>query len=115
MKIYLAGPMRGIPEFNFPLFHKATKRLRDHGYDVFSPAEKGEEVLVTDNPGIQENIAFRRKVFALDMAYIAEHADTVALLPGWEKSSGARAERALAEAIGLNVMVLGAEFTDGND
>ena len=113
MKIYLAGPMRGIPEFNFPAFHRAAKKLRDHGYDVFSPAEKGEEVQVTDDPNLQESIDFRRRVFALDMAYIAEHADTVALLPGWERSSGARAERALAEAIGLNLMVLGSEFTNG--
>lgn len=115
MKIYLAGPMRGIADFNFPAFHAAAKALRDRGYTVFSPAEKGEEVLMTDNPGIQENLAFRRKVFALDMAWIAEHADTVALLPGWEKSSGARAERALAEAIGLNVMILGAELINANN
>ena len=115
MKIYLAGPMRGYPNFNFPAFAYAAAKLREKGFEVFSPAEKGEEVLVTDNPGIQENLSFRRKVFALDMAWIAEHADAVALLPGWEKSSGARAERALAEAIGLDVTILGSEFINANN
>lgn len=103
MKIYLAGPMRGIPEFNFPAFFAAAKTLRDLGHDVFNPAEKGEEKEVTNDPGLQEKLAFRRKVFKLDTTYICDEAEAVVLLPGWEKSLGAVAEQALARAIGLNV------------
>jgi hypothetical protein len=103
MRIYLAGPMRGIPEFNFPAFHAYAKALREQGYEVFSPAEKGME----KHAGSQyENLAFRRAVFLLDTEYICNEADAVAMMPGWEKSSGARAEKALAEAIGLKVMIL---------
>ena len=105
-RVYLAGPMRGIPEFNFPAFRHAAKMLRDEGYEVFSPAEKGEEVLLEGNPGLQESLDFRRKVFLLDTEYICRHADAVFLLDGWEKSSGARAEKALAEAIGLQTRIL---------
>ena len=103
MKIYLAGPMRGYPEFNFPAFHAYAKTLRDQGYEVFSPAEKGMEKEV----GAQyETLSFRRAVFLLDTDYICREAEAVALMPGWDKSSGARAEKALAEAIGLKIMYL---------
>lgn len=39
MRLYLAGPMSGIKDFNAPLFHAEAKRLRDIGHDVVNPAE----------------------------------------------------------------------------
>jgi Domain of unknown function (DUF4406) len=104
-KVYLAGPMRGIPDFNFPQFNRSAEVLRSRGYEVFNPAEKGLE---KDAEAMQESLAFRRKVFALDTGWICEHADMVALLPNWWRSKGAIAEKALAEAIGLTHM----EWTD---
>lgn len=81
--------MRGYPEHNFPAFHSAAAKLRREGYEVCNPAELpyGEDDL--------------RSCFAADMVYISLCADTVAFLPGWEKSLGAQAEHALAKALGL--------------
>jgi uncharacterized protein DUF4406 len=110
MRIYLAGPMRGIPEFNFPAFHYAAEKLRAEGHEVFSPAEKGDEQDMIDKPALQEDIAFRRRVFALDTAYICKMADAVAMLPNWHLSFGARAEHALAKAIGIKVIILGENY-----
>lgn len=109
-KFYLAGPMRGYPEFNFPAFHFAAAKLREEGYEIFSPAEKGIEKEVANDPDLQNKLEFRRKVFALDAAYICNEADGIALLPNWYQSLGARAEYALARAIGLEIKHLGDEY-----
>lgn len=37
--IYIAGPMTGIPQHNFPAFDAATKRFRERGFGVVNPAE----------------------------------------------------------------------------
>lgn len=117
MKVYLAGPMTGIPEFNYPAFNAAAANLRACGYYVFNPAERDTEVHGTDiskgnASGSVEQAAAdhgfcRRRALKDDTSWICEHADAIALLPGWERSSGARAEKALAEALGLDIMVLG--------
>lgn len=116
MKIYLAGPMRGIPEFNYPAFHAAAAKLREDGHHVFNPAERDIERHGTDiskgNATGDEAIATAEHGFNLrealkdDLEFICLHADAVVLLPGWEKSKGAKAERATAIALGLEVIYL---------
>ena len=110
MKLYLAGPMRGIKDFNFPAFHAAAASLRAMGHDVFSPAEKdieqhGKNVFKSAD-GNQETLERKtsfnlRDALGMDLSYICGHADGVALLCDWEKSAGARAESATAVALGL--------------
>lgn len=116
MKIYLAGPMRGIPEFNFPAFYAAAKALRAEGHFVFSPAERDNERHGTDiskgNATGDEAKAVKdhgfnlREALAHDLAFICAEADAIALLPGWEASKGANAERAAALALGLKEILL---------
>ena len=38
-RIYLAGPMSGLPDFNYPAFHAAAAVLRAQGHYVENPAE----------------------------------------------------------------------------
>ena len=112
MKIYLSGPMRGVPYFNFPRFLEETKRLRSEGHEVFCPAESdleayGQEVCNSPTGDLADikHISFSlREALLRDCKYICETADTIALLPGWEKSKGATAERALGVALGHKIM-----------
>lgn len=115
MKIYLAGPMRGYPHFNFPEFDKGAAALRKEGHTVFSPAERDRSAhgdIAADNLAGDEKLAecsygFNlREALAADMKFICEEADAIALLPGWENSKGALAERATATALGLKIFVV---------
>lgn len=118
-KIYLAGPMRGIKEFNFPAFLSAAARLRQQGFAVFNPAERdcerhGKDISKGNETGDIEHAAKEhgfnlRIALHEDTSFICLEADAIALLPGWENSKGAIAERATAIALGLPVMRLDAE------
>lgn len=116
MRIYVAGPMRGIPEFNFPAFHAATAKLRADGHHVFNPAERdnerhGKDISKGNMAGCEKAAAKEhgfslREALAEDCDFICREADAIALLPGWENSKGAKAELALSEALGHQVMHL---------
>lgn len=95
MRTYLAGPMRGHENLNFPAFHDAAAKLRRSGCEVFNPAELPPEV--------HDDL---RECFRRDMEFICKHADAIALLPGWRNSKGATAEHAVAKALGLTVIEL---------
>jgi len=115
-KVYLAGPMRGVAEFNFPAFDSASSWLRGQGFHVFNPAERdvakyGVELsqgnLFGDEAQAKADHGFDlREALGADLAWITEHAEAVAVLPGWGFSAGARAEVAVACALGLVVLQL---------
>lgn len=115
MNIYLAGPMRGYPEFNYPAFAHAAKVLRDHGHSVFSPAERdmerhnGEDISIGTTGKLEEIEAkgfnLRDAIFD-DLQYIIREAQAIALLPGWEASKGVKCELATAEFLGLEVIFI---------
>lgn len=109
MRVYLAGPMRGIPEFNKPLFDAATDYLRVCGHEVFNPVGRDEKAGYdwTGHSGditkAQADGFSLRTALEEDLSWICLHADAVAVLPGWEMSLGATAEVAVARALSLPV------------
>ena len=38
-RVYISGPMAGVPEHNFPEFQKTADLYRAQGFDVVSPHE----------------------------------------------------------------------------
>lgn len=105
MKIYIAGPMSGYPEFNFPAFFAAQERLEADGWIVFNPAEKDQEATLDPNAvktgdakeAIAKGFDFR-EAFTWDMNKVIE-ASAIYMLPGWQFSPGATAEHAVAVAM----------------
>lgn len=113
MKIYLAGPMQGYPDFNFPAFFSAAQSLRGQGHTVFNPAERDVEAHgdafsspTGDLQDIQHTGFSLREALYHDTKFICLEAEAIALLPGWENSKGARAEHALAVALGHRTIYL---------
>lgn len=113
--VYIAGPMRGRPHYNFQAFDIARDFLRDfHGFDVISPADLDrEQRFMKDDalPPVDGYVeGFTRldwhEVMKKDLARILDDADLVALLPHWEDSEGAQVEVTVARAIGLPVFEL---------
>lgn len=117
MKVYLAGPMRGIPGFNFPAFMAAAEQLEAAGLEVFNPAQNDVDHGfdfdgTTGNEDLSALGFSLRDALGDDLAYICQQADGVALLPGWENSSGARAEVATALALGHLVWEISPDLSE---
>ena len=105
-RIYLAGPMSGLDQFNFPAFERAAAALRADGHFVFSPAENDYLLFGSDFLENPERASYA-KCLEDDLRWICRYAEVIALLPGWEKSAGVKVEKALAEVLKLEVWSLG--------
>lgn len=87
---YIAGPMRGLRNFNFPAFDECAAFLRSLGYDVRSPAEHDRENGFDETLNSLEGFDLKAALL-WDLQQVAE-VDVIVVLPGWAKSSGVALE-----------------------
>lgn len=104
-KLYVAGPMSGLPEFNFPAFNDAAAFFRANGWEVFNPAEKDSEsgldaeAYKTGDAELATSKGFDfREAYLWDIESVLK-SNAIYMLKGWENSPGARGEHAVAIAI----------------
>ena len=94
-RLYVAGPMSGFPELNFPAFHAETSRLRALGYEVVNPAEINTDQNAEWAACMREDI---RELITCD---------AIVLLPGWMKSRGASIEYHIALRLKMGAHMAG--------
>lgn len=107
-RIYLAGPMSNYPQFNYPAFDEAKRRLCQRGHDVVSPAELDDPEIramalasAAGAPG--DSGQSWGEFLARDVRIIADDCNALALLPGWATSRGARLEAYVAMLCGHTI------------
>lgn len=110
-KVYVAGPMRGYPKFNFPAFDAAAEYMRTvFAGEVVNPADHDRKVYpdIESWPGFATGDVDQCPKFSFaaamkwDLQQVLE-SDDVFVLPGWEKSTGARHEVTVALTAGIPV------------
>lgn len=89
--IYVAGPMSGLPDLNYPAFHAVAHDLRALGYRVENPAENPV-------PACGSWEGYMRLAIAQLVT-----CDEIHMLRGWSQSRGARLEHAIARDLGMVV------------
>jgi len=118
MKVYIAGPMTGYPGHNIGSFDRMAHDLRQivdgagpgHLYDVVNPAEvDGPEIrafYLADQTGLAEMPGTSWGDFlARDLSLIVNDGiEAIVVLPGWEKSRGARLETFAGHIAGLKIV-----------
>ena len=109
IKYYLAGPMTGRPQFNYPLFDRVATKLRDSGLDITSPAEMDDEdtraaAMASPDGSVDDYTAEGKGTWgdflSRDVKLIADTLGGIILLPEWETSAGARLELFVALNLG---------------
>ena len=114
-KVYIAGPMRGLPFYNFQKFVEIEYWLKNvYEVEVVNPVkidieDYGIELFVfspNGDPEETKEFGFNfdlKKALAKDISAILLECDAIFLLDGWEKSAGAKLEKHVAEVIDIDI------------
>ena len=93
LKVYISGPMTGLPNFNRDSFAVAEAWCREQGMSPFNPGW----LLFEDDTAFSYD-----EMLEIDMNALSK-CDMILLLPGYEKSKGAIKELERALELGLQV------------
>lgn len=104
--LYIAGPMTGKPQYNWPLFDAVAGELQLAGIGVVNPAamDRIDKVEFSDEEfeagipsGTMPLAGFLKRDFhAMTMC------EGIVLLPDWEQSTGANSELLVAQVAGMS-------------
>ena len=83
MKIYIAGPMTGKPNWNAEAFAEAEQWYSDQGHTVLNPA--------SHTPRVNPESITHEQYMKIALAMV-DAVDLVVFLDGWEHSKGAQME-----------------------
>lgn len=104
-RVYIAGPMTGYVDLNFPAFHAAAADYRKRGCFVINPAEinGGADELVKHaemSPAQRDD--HWRNCMRNDINALLG-CEMIVMLDGWTKSKGARLEHHIARELGMTI------------
>jgi nucleoside 2-deoxyribosyltransferase len=95
MLIYIAGPYRGSVDTNIAAARKVAAECYKAGHDVICPhlnsAKMDEDTGLPDEFWLQTTMNLLKRC------------DAIVLVPGWQNSSGSKAEVAYAKSVGMSV------------
>ncbi len=105
-KIYIAGPMRGIPEYNFPAFMEADDLLTLYGWITINPAQV--DIDRGFDPKTPQHTLTKKDLedFIVRDIHLVMSADAICLLEGWEHSKGVGVEIAIAHYCDIPIFFL---------
>ena len=109
-KTYIAGPMTGYADLNFPAFHAKAAEQRAAGYEVINPAEinGGADELVACAKMTPEQVAAHWRACMRNDITSLMTCSRIVMLPGWTASRGAMLEHHIAKALGFEIVEAGA-------
>ena len=113
-RVYISGPMSGLPAMNRPAFRRAAEELEALGAYPFDPANAWEH----DDKPYEWCMLHDLRMLTQISDYVrgVPFFDLLVLLPGFESSQGALIELSVARACGIDCRlaedVLGPEWGD---
>ncbi|MGB1300378.1 MAG: DUF4406 domain-containing protein [Pseudoalteromonas tetraodonis] len=93
MRIYIAGPVSNLPQFNIDAFRDAETKLIEMGHAPIVPHDLFVEQDL--HPVEDYNLIMRQCLKEM------LNCDAVVLLDSWRFSNGARIEQQTAQAVGI--------------
>lgn len=106
MRIFISGPVTGMPFNNVAAFATAAYRLRQAGHQVYSPVESVPPELSHSQAMLMCLQELTRDSGTVPVymgkPVLKPRYEVMVQLDGWQHSFGAKVEARVADAIGIN-------------